>query len=192
MVQREPSMPPPLLSFAAFTLLVERHQHSLHAFLRGFVGNSEQALDLVQDTFHAAWRATRSGVAPFLEGYSDEDIRRWLFHTAYCRAISTLRRRRLIRWESLSEVADLDASDEGVAFEEQIAENDSLRAALRQLTPQDAACLLLRVVQGFSAGEVGQIIGASPEVVTKRLSRAKQRLRAAYLAQEAKAEEYRP
>jgi RNA polymerase sigma-70 factor (ECF subfamily) len=192
MVQREPSTSPPLLSFAAFTVLVERHQHALHVFLRGLVGNSEQALDLVQDTFHAAWRATRNGAAPFLEGYTDEDIRCWLFHTAYCRAISTLRRRRLIRWESLSEVAELDASDEGVAFEEQIAEHDSLRAALRQLTPQDVACLLLRIVQGFSASEVGQIVGASPDVVTKRLSRAKQRLRAAYLAQEGEAEEPRP
>ena len=47
---------------------------------------------------------------------------------------------------------------------------------------REQVLLFLRVVQGFSAAEVGQIVGATPEVITKRLSRAKQRLRAAYLA----------
>jgi predicted RNA polymerase sigma factor len=63
-----------------------------------------------------------------------------------------------------------------------VVEGDALRTALARLTPQDAACLLLRVVQGFSASEVGAIVGASAETVTKRLSRARQRLRGAYLA----------
>jgi DNA-directed RNA polymerase specialized sigma24 family protein len=48
---------------------------------------------------------------------------------------------------------------------------------------------LLRVVQGFSAAEVGQIVGATPDVVNKRLSRAKQRLRTAYLAADVQAKE---
>lgn len=64
-----------------------------------------------------------------------------------------------------------------------------MRKALARLAPRDAACLLLRVVEGFSAAEVGRIIGASPAVITKRLSRARQRLRAVYLAQNAPAEE---
>ncbi len=189
MFEAEQPMPAEALSFAAFTQLVERHQHPLHVFLRGLVGSSEQALDLMQDTFYAAWRAASSGSAPFTEGCDEDEVRRWLFHTAYCRAVSTLRRRRLIRWESLSLVSEPEASDNAPSFEEQIAESDLLRAALQRLSPQDVACLLLRVVQGFSTSEVSQIVGASPEVIAKRLSRAKQRLRAAYLAQEATAEE---
>jgi RNA polymerase sigma-70 factor (ECF subfamily) len=183
MPRHEPS--PPGLSFAAFTQLVERHQHSLHVFLRGLAGNPEQALDLVQDTFHDAWRATKHGKAPFVTGSSEDEIRRWLFHTAYCRAISALRRRRLIRWESLNLVTE-EPEDPGshIAFEDQIVEADLLRSALQRLAPQDVACLLLRVVQGLSAAEVGAIVGASADVVAKRLSRARQRLRAAYLAQE--------
>jgi RNA polymerase sigma-70 factor (ECF subfamily) len=190
MFETERSLPPAALSFEAFTRLVEEHQHPLHVFLRGFAENSEQALDLMQDTFYAAWRAARSGIAPFVEGYEEEAVRRWLFHTAYCRVISVLRRRRLIRWESLSQFSEPEASDENSPFEEQIAESDLLRAALLRLSPQDVACLLLRVVQGFSAAEVGQIVGASAEVVTKRLSRARQRLRAAYLALEGQSKEH--
>jgi DNA-directed RNA polymerase specialized sigma24 family protein len=116
-------------------------------------------------------------------------VRRWLFHTAYCRAVDHLRRRKLIRWEPLETATDAVFGGQLPAFEDALAEDEAVRAALATLAPSDAACLLLRVVHGFSAAEVGAIVGAivgaAPEVVTKRLSRAKQRLRAAYLAQNA-------
>jgi RNA polymerase sigma-70 factor (ECF subfamily) len=178
----------PRLAPAAFTVLVDRHQHALHVFLRGLAEHAEQARDLVQDTFHDAWRASLAGTPPFVRGVLDDEVRRWLFHTAYRKAISALRRRRLIRWESLDRYDDygeLPPTPDHAAtpsFEDRLAEGEALRAALDALSPQDAACLLLRVVQGFSAAEVGVIVGATPEVVTKRLSRAKQRLRAAYFA----------
>jgi RNA polymerase sigma-70 factor, ECF subfamily len=178
----------PSFSRAAFTTLVDRHAAALHAFLRGMTESAEQAHDLAQDTFHDAWRTARAGVAPFAAGSADDESRRWLFHTAYCKAVSALRRRRLIAWESLdlateaeSDLAGLATNDD--AFPDRIAESEAVRAALARLAPPDAACLLLRVVYGFSAAEVGQIVGASAEVVTKRLSRARQRLRAAYLAE---------
>lgn len=175
------------LTPVAFTALVDRHQHALYVFLRGLVAFPEQARDLTQDTFADAWRCARGAIPPFVAGHSDDEVRRWLFSTAYRKAISVLRRRQLIVWESLdtSLNADTDLVCGAVPFDDQIAEGEALRAALARLNPQDTACLLLRVVQGFSAAEVGQIVGATPDVVNKRLSRAKQRLRIAYLAQEA-------
>lgn len=178
---------PDALSIGAFTALVDRHQHPLYVFLRGLVGSPEQARDLTQDTFADAWRCAQSAAAPFTVAHADDEVRRWLFHVAYCKAISALRRRRIITWESLDATngPEPDLVCGAVPFEDQIAEGEALRAALARLNPQDAACLLLRVVQGFSAAETGRIVGATPDVVNKRLSRAKQRLRAAYLAQEA-------
>jgi len=104
-------------------------------------------------------------------------MRRWLFHAAYNRAISALRRRRLIQWLPLESVTL------PITFEDQFAEGQAVRTALAALAPADAACLLLIIVQGFTAAEVGQIIGASPQAVAKRFSRAKQRLHNAYLAE---------
>ncbi|HEY7832417.1 MAG TPA: sigma-70 family RNA polymerase sigma factor [Ktedonobacterales bacterium] len=186
MRERDGSAGPPAFSLAAFSRVVEHHQQGLYAFLRGMVRHDEQARDLTQDTFSLAWRAAQAGTPPFTSAHAPDDIRRWLYHTAYCRGISALRRQKLIRWESLEGFAEgglpIVLPDARASFEEQIAEGEALRAALARLAPQDAACLLLRVVQGFSAAEVAQIVGASAEVVTKRLSRAKQRLRAAYLA----------
>lgn len=177
----------PSLSQAEFVGIVDRHQRALHGFLFGLLRDREQAHDLAQDTFSAAWRAAQMATPPFVAGGNGEEWRRWLFATAYRRTISALRRWRLLRWESLEHFSahqDPAAEEDSISFEEQVAEFEVLRAALARLDPHDVACLLLRVVQGFSAAEVGQMIGATPEVVTKRLSRAKQRLRAAYEAEQ--------
>jgi RNA polymerase sigma-70 factor (ECF subfamily) len=166
----------------AFADLLDRCQWSLFGFLRSLVGDEEQARDLMQDTFYDGWRTARRGVPPF-NGSDEAGIRRWLFHAAYNRAISALRRRRLIQWLPLESVTL------PIVFEDQLAEGHAVRAALAALAPADAACLLLIIVQGFTAAEAGQIIGASPQAVAKRFSRAKQRLRNVYLAQNPQAEE---
>lgn len=185
---------PQPLTRAAFIAAVEPHQPALLAFLGGLLGNAEQARDLTQDTLADAWRAARAGTPPFLTGTPDDEVRRWLFHTAYCDAVTVLRRRRLIHWETLdlAPEAACPSTGEPIPFEDQLAEGEALRAALAQLSPPDTVCLLLRVVQGFSSAEVAHIVGATPEVVTKRLSRAKQRLRAVYLAQNVQLEERKP
>jgi DNA-directed RNA polymerase specialized sigma24 family protein len=58
-----------------------------------------------------------------------------------------------------------------------------VRTALAELAGDDAACLLLNTLYGFTAAEIATILDLSPEAAKKRLSRAKRRLRAAYLAQ---------
>ncbi len=173
------SVAPSRLSADGFAWLVDCHQHRLHVYLTGLLGHEDQAFDLVQETFYEAWQATQRGVPPFRPGVADAEVQRWLYRAASNNAISLLRRRRLIRWESLERegCSELAGDD---AFDEQVAESDALQAALRQLTPDDVACLLLRVVHGFSAAEVGAILNTSADNVNNRLARAKQRLRAAY------------
>ena len=188
----------PMLSLAAFTATVECLQRPLYAFLRGIVGDAEQALDLTQDAFHDAWRATQRGDSPWTAADSDDEARRrWLFHTAYWRAVSQLRRRKIIHWLPLewprpardvpeprdASPSDPERPDASAAFEERIVETDALRAALAKLAPEDAAALLLRAVEGFSAAEAAAIMRVSPAAMAQRISRARRRLRAIYLAQ---------
>ena len=190
-----------MLSLAAFTATVERVQRPLHTFLRSMLGDSEQALDLTQDAFHDAWKATQRGDAPWTASEEDggeEARRRWLFNTAYWRAISQLRRRKIIHWLPLEwswPVQDghsgpndspgqaTDRPDASAAFEERIVEGAALRAALARLAPEDAAALLLRAVEGFTAAEAAAIMRISPGAMAQRVSRARRRLRAIYLAQ---------
>jgi DNA-directed RNA polymerase specialized sigma24 family protein len=104
---------------------------------------------------------------------------------AYHRAISALRRNRLIRWRSLDDdhAPDLFALPDTRAFEDMLAERDLLDKALARLSPPDIACLLLTIVQGFTALETAQIMKASPQAVAKRISRARRRLHAAYITE---------
>lgn len=184
------SEPDGRITEAAFTAWCERCQWPLYTFLRGITGEDEQARDLAQEAFLRAWRAARAGQPPFDASADEVGMRRWLFHVAYTRAISTLRRRRLIQWHPLAahEYLTPVATNES-PFEDTIAESQAMRAALAALAPADAACLLLIVVQGFTAAETAQIVGGTPQAIAKRFARAKQRLRAAYVAQNAPIEE---
>lgn len=178
---------PNALNTAAFTDILMRFQWPLYAFLHGIISDQEQAHDLVQDVFCDAWRAVQRVASPF-DGHGDEEaIRRWLFHTAYCRAISTLRRRRLIRWDSLDVLHEHEWEGEAplltLPFEDAVLEATVLRATFAALAPESVALLLLNIVHGFTTAEIAEIVGMSPEATKKRVTRARQRLRAEYLAQ---------
>lgn len=178
----QPDAPLPLV---AFTALVDRQQHALDTFLQHLLGNAEEASDVLQDTLYDAWRAAQAGKKPFVATSDEDQMRRWLFQVAYHKGIDVLRRHRLLRCELLDRLIRWagEPVNGGPSFEEQVLEGETLRAALARLSPQDRSCFLLCEAHELSAAEVGQIVGASPTVVRKRLSRAKQRLRALYQAQ---------
>jgi DNA-directed RNA polymerase specialized sigma24 family protein len=96
------------------------------------------------------------------------------------------RRRGIVAWASLDAGAagEPAAPAEWGGFEERLAEGDALRAAFARLAPEDAACLALKLVQGFAAPEIARILEITPEAARQRLSRALRRLRDAYTAQD--------
>jgi RNA polymerase sigma-70 factor (ECF subfamily) len=181
---RESSTASPAIT-AVFASILERTQRPLRSFVRGLVDSAEQASDIVQDVFVDAWRTAQIAKAPF-DGNGDElAIRRWLFHVAYRRAAAVWRHNHVLHFESLevTPALELDRFHEPVPFEDRIAEGELLSRALAELGPQDAACLLLNVVQGFTAMEIAAILDITPLAAKKRLARAKHRLRDAYVSQ---------
>jgi putative glutamine amidotransferase len=181
----EPPQPNPP-DLALFASLLSTAQEPMRGFVRGMVGSVEQAQDITQDVFVDAWRAAKRRQAPF-DGSGDEAaMRRWLFHVAYQRAVSALRHRSVLHVESLDGDLPLEPTRlyEPIAFEDRVAEGAALQAALDALDRQDAACLLFSVAQGFTTSEIAGILRITPAAAKKRLTRAKQRLRAAYFARQ--------
>src|SRR5262249_15053921 len=131
-----------------FTEQLSRLQWPLYSFVRGIVGEEERARDLVQDVFVNAWRQAQQEAPPFTGETNEVGVRRWLFHDAYWRAISAVRRARIIRWESLDGDAGAEAERayDVRRFEDQVVEGEVLRAALAQLPPDDPASVLLSPV----------------------------------------------
>lgn len=178
------AQPPVPLPAAQFAELLDSTQVLVYRFMRHLLGNDEDARDGAQEVFVDAWRAAQRMAPPFTGDGNSDDVRRWLLHTAYQRAASVLRHRHVLAWESL----DADVDEEQLphpgtpAFEDLIAAGDEWRGILGRLDPQDAAVLVLKVLQGYNSVELAQVFGMSPDAVRKRLSRATQRLRLAYFA----------
>jgi RNA polymerase sigma-70 factor (ECF subfamily) len=124
------------------------------------------------------------------------EIKPWLFRIARNACVDELRRRQLVRWEPL------EGTRRGPSGEPQLAPaalltNDSndperealrgeraelVRMALRRLPTRYRTCLLMREAEGLSCDEIGHRLHLSSGAVRTTLCRARQRLRAEYVA----------
>ncbi|MEO7002683.1 MAG: sigma-70 family RNA polymerase sigma factor [Ktedonobacterales bacterium] len=160
----------------AFAEIVRRYEARLLAYLTQMLGDSEAARDIAQDTFLAAWQALPRWQAP--QPLPAHPLSPWLYRIATNRALSSLRARPPIR----SLVPRMEhPPTPGMSFEERYAARELLRTALRQLSPEDAACLVLHFVAGDRYAEIGARLGLSAEAVRKRVARGQTALRAVYI-----------
>ena len=119
------------------------------------VSDSDVAQDVAQDTFLKAYRA--------LPGFrGDAAFRTWLLTIAANAARGALRRsgrRRETGLEAVAPVASEDASPE----DEAVMADEAARArtALDELPEKQRLSIQLRVDQGLSFREIGDIIGSS-------------------------------
>jgi RNA polymerase sigma-70 factor, ECF subfamily len=123
------------------------------------------------------------------------EIKPWLFRIARNACVDELRRRQLVRWEPLEGTrahsgetpvapAALLSSDSHDPEREVLRSEraDLVRQALRRLPNRYRACLLMREAEGLSCEEIGNRLQLSSGAVRTTLCRARQRLRAEYVA----------
>lgn len=155
-------------SDAAFARLVERHQAPVRAFLRRTLGrNWDEADDLAQETFVAAWSS--------LGRLKDANgLRSWLFGIAWRKAQDRMRSglRAQARDRSwLDETAPLA----GVSGEDRIALNQAMAA----LPTDQRACVALCLGDGWSHPEAAEALGLPLGTVKSHVLRGRARLVAA-------------
>jgi RNA polymerase sigma-70 factor (ECF subfamily) len=146
----------------------------LHAKLLRYLAAHEP--DDADDIASEVWLDIAAGLDRF-EG-DERDFRSWSFTIARRRLVDSRRRdereeRRLVSMDSVSERRDGDDVPE-------LAETDlAVKAALRRIATlphQDAEVILLRVIGGFTAEEVGELIHRPTATVRSLQQRAIQRL----------------
>ena len=170
----------------AFEALLARWYEPICRFVRGLVHSTEDAGDIAQEVFADCWRACQRSTPPFTLPLDDRAVRNWLYHAAYCDAVSLLRHRRVITWERL-EADDAEepcGRSEQSSFEERVVEWDALCSALDTLSPEDLVCVRLGVLEDWTSVEIAQLLEITPDAARKRLARAMQRLRSAYFTQQ--------
>src|SRR5689334_21330527 len=124
------------------------------------------------------------------------EIKPWLFRIARNACVDELRRRQLVRWEPLEGTrrnngettsvspASLLSSDSHDPEREALRSEraDLVRRALRRLPNRYRTCLLMREAEGLSCEEIGFRLQLSSGAVRTTLCRARQRLKAEYVA----------
>jgi RNA polymerase sigma-70 factor (ECF subfamily) len=161
-------------SDVAFGEIMRRHEDSLYRLVRGLVGDADEALDIVQECFIAAYRA-------FATYDRARPLRAWLARIAINKARDWGRRKVVRRYISMAMPGvaglweqDAAPSAEAVASDRQAL--DRTFAAIAKLPPQLKEVLLLRTVEGLAQVEVAAILSISDKAVETRLRRARRRL----------------
>lgn len=160
----------------AFTLLMRRHKEGLYRFVRRYVGDADGAVEVVQESFVAAWRALRRF-----------DDRRpfpvWLRAIALNKCRDRGRRqlvRRLAFGDKDAESAEAQRqADPTPDSEAQLLEKQrraTLDRALARLPAKLKEPLLLTYFEDLSQQAAAQLLGVSVKTIETRVYRARQRL----------------
>ncbi len=160
----------------AFNLLVKRYKEPLLNFVYRFVGEREEAEDIVQETFLRLFKNKHyyREIAKFST---------WIYTIAGNLAKTELRRRKRRKLLSISHFMsgekDYDIPDEDSNPERDtntVITDRIIQRAIDKLSPKFKQVIVLRDVQGFSYEEIAEIVGIPLGTVKSRVNRARLKL----------------
>ena len=134
--------------------------HRGFRFALSLDGNRERAEDLLQE----AWASVLAANGRMDKGY--------LFRAIRGKWIDAHRRRQVVAFVPL----DRPMKDEQPDPRE--VDRRALLTAMESLRPEEREVLLLHVVEGYTAAEVGQLLDRPRNTVLTQLKRGRERLRA--------------
>jgi RNA polymerase sigma-70 factor (ECF subfamily) len=174
-----------------FQTIVVRYEPQLLRYLTHMLGNRENARDLVQETFLAAYQGLPHWKAPQTAEMSkrtksSQILAPWLYRIATNLALNWLKKQTRDvyfsqppnKQKNLSMLTDIPADE--IELEKQYMLRETLREALCTLSEEDAACLILRFVADETYAEIAERLHMTSEAVRKRVSRGIISLRTIY------------
>jgi len=162
----------------AFDRLVVRHKASLYRFIRHYVGDADDAYDILQETFISIWLS----LSRFDPG---RNFSAWMRTIALnkCRDFG---RRQSVRQKFLRAATLFQSWENDVVYREQIKKEDATEERLLRLDAAIVALpsfykepLLLTMVLGLSHKEAAEQLGTTTKAVEMRVRRARLMLRKA-------------
>lgn len=154
----------------AFARLYYCFYKDFYNFALYSLGNPEDAADVVADAFVEIWRNIGKLRNP--EAFSTWAFR--ILEICCKKEISNMiDRRRIYNIDDLIETPSMSSEN----FEEDIAENVVLAAALGELDPEERTIVVLSVIYGYTRREISGIIGKPQGTVGSKLFRAYAKLR---------------
>src|SRR5580692_9995678 len=168
---------------AAFEALFSRYHSRLLAFCRHMLGSREDAEDVLQEVFAAAFNAVLADERPI-------NVRPWLYRIARNRSLNHLRRASAIGVDSM----DVHFAENGLSTGDQVLRRESFRQLIgdvQQLPETQRTALLLREIDALSYDQIALAMETTVPSVKSLLVRARISLAEAAEARKLSCEEVR-
>ena len=150
---------------AAFETLVDRYQSRLLAFCRHMLGSTEDAEDVLQEVFTAAFNAMLADERPI-------NARPWLYRIARNRCLNHLRRPTAAGQDSM----DVFERDGGTSTADTVHKREEFRqivADVQELPETQKTALLLREIDALSYEQIAEAMDTTVPSVKSLLVRAR-------------------
>ncbi|HMJ02818.1 MAG TPA: sigma-70 family RNA polymerase sigma factor [Conexibacter sp.] len=167
----------------AFEVLVGRYQTRLLSFCRHMLGSREDAEDVLQEVFTAAFNAMLADERPI-------NARPWLYRIARNRSLNHLRRVQPIGVDSM----DVHLSEHGTTTADKVDKREQFReliADVQQLPETQRTALLLREIDALSYEQIAEAMETTIPSVKSLLVRARVSLAEAAEARQLSCEDVR-
>ncbi len=150
---------------AAFEVLCARYQSRLLSFCRHMLGSREDAEDVLQEVFAAAFNAV-------LADEREINVRPWLYRIARNRSLNHLRRASAVGVDSM----DVHFADHGMSTGDRAIRRESFRellADVHDLPETQRTALLLREIDALSYEQIAHAMETTVPSVKSLLVRAR-------------------
>ena len=152
-------------SAPAFEVLVSRYHARLLAFCRHLLGSREDAEDVLQEVFSAAFNAIVDDDRPI-------NVRPWLYRIARNRSLNHLRRIQAVGVDSM----DIHLSEHGVTTADKVHEREEFRLLvgdIQTLPETQRTALVLREMDALSYEQIAEAMETTVPSVKSLLVRAR-------------------
>ena len=149
----------------AFEALVARYQSRLLAFCRHMLSSREDAEDVLQEVFAAAFNA-------MLADDREINVRPWLYRIARNRSLNHLRRAQAVGMDSM----DVHLSEGGLSTADKVHKREEFRlliADVQDLPETQRTALLLREIDALSYDQIAEAMETTVPSVKSLLVRAR-------------------
>ncbi len=150
---------------SAYEVLVSRYTSRLLAFCRHMLGSREDAEDVLQDVFTAAYNAMLADERPI-------NVRPWLYRIARNRCLNQLRRSTAIGVDSM----DIHFSEHGTSTADKVNAREEFRQLLDDigdLPETQRTALVLREMDALSYEQIAEAMDTTVPSVKSLLVRAR-------------------
>ncbi len=152
-------------STTAFEVLVSRYHARLLAFCRHLLGSREDAEDVLQEVFSAAFNAILDDDRPI-------NVRPWLYRIARNRSLNHLRRIQAVGVDSM----DIHLSEHGTTTADKVHEREEFRLLvgdIQSLPETQRTALVLREMDALSYEQIAEAMETTVPSVKSLLVRAR-------------------